>query len=89
MIACGDLYIMEDRENGSISTHEMNFIAKEIQEQHKTKKLAQALGMPQNLDAKTILNRWQKNMTEMKSPITRLELLFHLLDIDMQDLHDK
>ena len=41
-----------------------------------------------NLDAKTLLSRWQKEIIAMGIP-PRPRLLYHLARIGMEDLHSK
>ena len=44
--------------------------------------------MPEQKDIKTLLQRWQKEMDRMSSPV-RPYLMFHLSNIGMKGLHDK
>ena len=49
---------------------------------------AKALEMPPQVDIKILLERWQKEMDELDVP-TKQDLMFHLSNLGLQDLHDK
>ena len=63
----------------------MSAIAREIQAQNKIDEVAKALEMPPQRDSKILLERWQKESDNS----TRQDLMFHLSNLGLQDLHDK
>ena len=72
-----------------IPDYEIHEIAKEIEELGKLAELHDELEEEgADLDAKTLLTRWQKEMISMDIP-SRPRLLYHLSRIGIKNLHSK
>ena len=72
-----------------IPDFEIHEIAKEIEESGRLAELRDELEEEgADLDARTLLSRWQKEMVSMGTP-SRPHLLYHLERIGIKDLHSK
>ena len=78
-----------DDAGDNLPDYEIHEITKEIEACGKLAELRNALEVKgSDLDAKTVLSRWQKEMVAMGTP-PRPRLLYHLARIGMEDLHSK
>ncbi len=81
---------MQDSEVGhDITDYELHEIATEVERAGKIAEMCEALEKPAaNVDARTLLGRWQKEMKSMGAP-PRPHLMYHLARMGMKDLHAK